>query len=139
MMDLQELLFEELARLSRLRDECSCRILSECGLSEMTVRQIAYLRTIDEQGIVTFTRLAEITNTSKPTVTEMVNRFVRMDCACRKPCPDDGRISYIHLTEKGKQIAGAEEAALRRLIERMAETLDEDELDLLVGILRKVR
>lgn len=139
MADLQEQLFEELARLSRMRDECSHGILSECGLSEMTVRQITYLRTIDEHGDVTFTRLAEITNTSKPTVTEMVNRFVRMDCACRDPCPDDGRISYIRLTEKGKQIAGAEEAALRRLIERMAETLDDDELDLLVGILRKVR
>ena len=139
MVDLQEQLFEELAKLSRMRDECSCSIFSECGLSEITVRQIAYLRTIDEQGDVTFTRLAEITNTSKPTVTEMVNRFVRMECACRTPCPDDGRISYIHLTEKGKQIARAEKAALRRLIERMVETLDQDELDLLVEILRKVR
>ena len=112
---------------------------SECGISDMTVRQIAYLRTIDEQGDVTFSRLAEVTNTSKPTITEMINRFVRMECAYREPCPDDGRIMYIHLTEKGKAIAQAEHAALRRVIERMADVLDEDELDLLVGILRKVR
>ncbi|HVN73054.1 MAG TPA: MarR family transcriptional regulator [Methanoregula sp.] len=139
MADPQEQLFEELENLLRIRNECSCRIFSECGLSDMTVRQIAYLRTIDEEGDVTFSRLAEVTNTSKPTVTEMVNRFVRMDCAYREPCPDDGRIAYIHLTEKGKAIAQAEEAALRRVIERMAASLDEDELDLLVGILRKVR
>ena len=139
MADPQEQLFEELENLLRIRNECSCRIFSECGLSDMTVRQIAYLRTIDEEGDVTFSRLAEVTNTSKPTVTEMVNRFVRMDCAYREPCPDDGRIAYIHLTEKGKAIAQAEEAALRRVIERIAASLDEDELDLLVGILRKVR
>jgi len=69
----------------------------------------------------------------------MVNRFVRMDCAYREPCPDDGRISYIRLTEKGRAIALAEEAALHRMIERMVEALDEDDLDLLVSILKKVR
>ncbi|HVP96469.1 MarR family transcriptional regulator [Methanoregula sp.] len=139
MADPREQLFGEFEKLLRIRNECSCRIFSDCGLSEMTVRQIAYLRTIDEEGNMTFSRLAEITNTSKPTVTEMVNRFVRMDCAYRESCPDDRRIAYIHLTEKGKAIAQAEHAALRRLVERMAETLDEDELDLLVGILRKIR
>jgi DNA-binding MarR family transcriptional regulator len=139
MADPREELFEEFEKLARIRNECSCRIFSEYGLSDMTVRQIAYLRTIDEQGDVTFSRLAEVTNTSKPTITEMINRFVRMECVCREPCPDDGRIAYIHLTEKGKAIAQAERAALRRVIERMADVLDEDELDLLAGILRKVR
>jgi DNA-binding MarR family transcriptional regulator len=139
MADPREQLFEEFEKLARIRNECSCRIFSECGLSDMTVRQIAYLRTIDGEGDVTFSRLAEVTNTSKPTITEMINRFVRMECVYRKASPDDGRIAYIHLTEKGKMIAQAEQAALRRVIERMAEELDEDELDLLVGILRKIR
>jgi len=139
MEDPREELVAEFAKLSRIQNECSSRIFSDCGLTEMTVRQIAYLKTIDEEGDVTFTHLAEITNTSKPTVTEMVNRFVRMDCAYREPCPEDGRISYIRLTEKGRTIALAEEAALHRMIERMVEALDEDDLDLLVSILKKVR
>jgi DNA-binding MarR family transcriptional regulator len=139
MVDPRELLFEEFEKLFQIRNECSCRIFSECGFSDMTVRQIAYLRTIDEQEDVTFSRLAEVTNTSKPTITEMVNRFVRMECVYREPCPDDGRIMYIHLTEKGKMLAHAEQAALRRMVERMAEALDVEELDLLVGVLRKVR
>ena len=87
----------------------------------MTVKQIAYLKTIDEQGDVTFSRLAEITRNSKPTITEMINKFVRMECVYREPCPDDGRIMYIRLTEKGQKIAQAEQAALRRVIERMME------------------
>ena len=137
-MDREEQLLLEFEKLFRIKNECSCKIFSECGLSDMTVRQIAYLKVIDEQGEVTFSRLAEITKNSKPTITEMINKFVRMECVYRQACPDDGRCQYICLTGKGKKIAGAEHDALRRVIEQMADSLDEHELDLMIGILQKV-
>ena len=139
MKECEEDLLEVLENLLRIRNECSCTIFSECGLSDMTVKQIAYLKTIDGEGEVTFSRLAEITRNSKPTITEMINRFVRMECVYRERCPEDGRILYIRLTEKGQKIAQAEQAALRRVIERMMDSLDEHERDLLVEILQKVR
>jgi DNA-binding MarR family transcriptional regulator len=138
-MDREEELFLEFEKLFRIKNECSCRIFSECGLSDMTVRQISYLKVIDEQGEITFSRLAEITKNSKPTITEMINKFVRMECVYRQACPDDGRCQYICLTGKGKKIAKAEHDALRQVIEQMADSLDEHELDLLIGILQKVR
>jgi len=138
-MERDEHLREVLEHLLMLKNQCSCSIFSECGLSDMTVKQIAYLKVIDEQGDVTFSRLAEITKNSKPTITEMVNKFVRMECVYREPCRDDGRILYIRLTEKGKKIAQAEQDALHRVIERMIDSLDEEELDLLIGVLAKVR
>ena len=137
-MDREEHLLEVFENLIRIKNECSCTIFSECGLSDMTVRQIAYLKAIDDQGEVTFSRLAEITRNSKPTITEMINKFVRMECVYRQRCPDDGRILYIHLTDKGKKVAQAEKYALRQVIERMIHSLDEHELDLLEEILRKV-
>ncbi len=133
-----EHLFEVFNRLFAIKDECSSAIFSECGLADVTVKQIAYLKIIDEHGDVTFSRLAEITRNSKPTVTEMINRFVRMECAYRQKSPDDGRITYIRLTEKGRMMANAEQDALNRMIERMMRALDEEEVDLLVEILRKV-
>jgi DNA-binding MarR family transcriptional regulator len=139
MMDREEHLFEVLDNLLRIRNECSCTIFSECGLADMTVKQIAYLKVIDEQGEVTFSRLAEITRNSKPTITETINRFVRMECVYREHCPDDGRILYIRLTEKGQKIAQAEQAALRRVIERMMDSLDGHEQELLIEILQKIR
>lgn len=138
-MDREEHLLEVFENLIRIKNECSCTIFSECGLSDMTVKQIAYLKAIDEQGEVTFSRLAEITRNSKPTITEMINKFVRMECVYRQRCPDDGRILYIHLTDKGKKVAQAEKYALRQVIGRMIHSLDEHELDLLDEILRKVR
>jgi DNA-binding MarR family transcriptional regulator len=139
MVDREEHLFEVIENILRLKNECSCTIFSECGLSDLTVRQIAYLKAIAEQDEVTFSRLAEITHNSKPTITEMINKFVRMECVYREPCPDDGRILYIRLTDKGQKIAKADQHALRRVIERMLNSLDEDETDLLIGILQKVR
>ncbi len=139
MMDREEVLLLEFEKLFRIKNECSSSIFSECGLSDMTVRQIAYLKVIDEQGEITFSRLAEITKNSKPTITEMINRFVRMECVYRQACPDDGRCQYICLTGKGKKIAQAEQAAMQKVIEKMIDSLDEDELDLLLGILQKVR
>jgi DNA-binding MarR family transcriptional regulator len=139
MMERDEHLREVLEHLLMMKNQCSCSIFSECGLSDMTVKQIAYLKVIDEQGDVTFSRLAEITKNSKPTITEMVNKFVRMECVYREPCRNDGRILYIRLTDKGKKIAQAEQDALRRVIERMIESLEEEELDLLIGVLAKVR
>ncbi len=139
MKDREEHLFEAVENLLKIKNECSCAIFSECGLSDLTVKQIAYLKVIDAQGDVTFSRLAEITSTSKPTITEMINRCVRMECVYRERCPDDGRIQYIRLTEKGRQIAQAEQAALRQMIERMMSSLDREELNLLVKILEKVR
>ncbi|HVN74618.1 MAG TPA: MarR family winged helix-turn-helix transcriptional regulator [Methanoregula sp.] len=135
----KEYLFPVVEKLLRIRNECSCGIFSECGLGEITVTQVRYLRAIDENGEVTFSRLAEITRTSKPTITEMINRFVRMDCVYREPSCEDRRIQYIRLTEKGQMIARADQQALLRLIERMTETLDEDEIEALIGILGKVR
>ena len=135
----EEHLLEVFENLYRMRNECSCTIFSECGLSDMTVKQIAYLKLIDEHGDVTFSRLAEITKNSKPTITEMINKFVRMECVYRQSSPHDGRILYIRLTEKGQKIAKADQAALRRVIERMVHSLDEHEQELLVEILQKVR
>jgi DNA-binding MarR family transcriptional regulator len=139
MMDKEEHLYQVFEHILRIRNECSCNIFSECGLSDMTVRQIAYLKAIDEQEEVTFSGLAEITRNSKPTITEMINKFVRMECVYRERCPDDGRILYIRLTDKGKKIAKAEHSALRRVIGRMKESMDEHDMDLLIEILQKIR
>lgn len=138
MMEKKEHLLAIFEKLLSIRNECSCEILSSCGLPDITVRQIEYLKVIDEHGEVTFSGLAKITRNSKPTITEMVNRFVQMECVYREKSPDDGRMFYIRLTEKGQMIARSDESALLRLIERMTDSLDEREMNALVRILRKV-
>ncbi|MGB4052375.1 MAG: MarR family winged helix-turn-helix transcriptional regulator, partial [Methanoculleus sp.] len=121
-------LFEVFDRLFAIKEECSSEIFCECGLDDITSRQIDYLKVIDEHRDVTFSRLAEITKNSKPTITEMVDRFVQIECAYRQRSPDDGRVVHIRLTEKGQMIATVEKNALYRRIDRMVQMLDADEV-----------
>jgi len=138
MTEKEEHLLLVFENLIKIKSECSCEILSQCGLSDITIKQIGYLKIIDEHGDVTFSRLAKITRNSKPTITEMVNKFVKMDCVYKEKSSEDGRIFYIRLTEKGRRIARAEENALLKVIEKMAGSLDEKEIDTLIDLLEKV-
>ncbi|AYK16200.1 MAG: MarR family winged helix-turn-helix transcriptional regulator [Methanosarcina flavescens] len=139
MREKKEHLFIIFEKLIKIKSECSSQIFSECGLSDLTLKQIEYLKTIDEYEEVTFSRLAKITSNSKPTITEMINKFVKMECVYRERSQNDGRIFYIRLTEKGQTIAHAEEHALLQVIERIANSLDEKEMDMLIKILGKIR
>ena len=138
-MEKKEHLFIVFENLVKIKSECSCEIFSGCGLSDITVKQIEYLKVIDEYEEVTFSKLAKITRNSKPTITEMINKFVKMECVYREKSSDDGRVNYIHLTEKGQMIARAEQRALMKLIEKVADSLDDDEMDTLIKILQKIQ
>ena len=138
-MDAEEQLLAALDQLIRMRNDTSSAILSECGSPDITVKQIRYLKTIDEHGEVTFSRFAEITKTSKPTITELINRFESMECVYRERSPRDRRVIFIRLTEKGQKIARADKDALSMLIRQMRESLDDDDFDIFVKIIRKVR
>jgi len=136
---MREHLFIVFDNLLKIKSGCSCELFSQCGLSDITVKQVGYLRTIDGCGEVTFSKLAKVTSNSKPTVTEMINKFVKMECVYREKSSDDGRVVYIRLTEKGQTVARAEEKALMKVIEKMAESLDEKEIDTLIKILGKIK
>jgi len=137
-MTNEEHLLDVFGNLIKLKNECSCEIFSECGLSDLTVKQIRYLKMIDENGEITFSRLAEITRNSKPTITGMIDKFVRMECVYREKSSEDGRILYIRLTDKGRMIAQAEQKALCRVVDRILASLDAEDLDELISILKKV-
>ncbi|WP_370572546.1 MarR family winged helix-turn-helix transcriptional regulator [Methanomethylovorans sp.] len=139
MMERKEHLYVVFENLLKIKSVCSCEIFSECGLSDITVKQVGYLKIIDEHGEVTFSRLAKITRNSKPTITEIINKFVKMECVYRERCPDDGRIYYIRLTEKGQMIARSEKNALLKLIEKMVDSLDENDMDSLIQILSRMK
>jgi DNA-binding MarR family transcriptional regulator len=138
-MERKENLYGVFENLLKIKNECSYEIFSECGISDITVKQIEYLKTIDEHGKLTFTGLAQITKNSKPTITEMINKFVKMECAYREKSAEDGRIYYICLTEKGQMIARSEKYALMKLIERISDVLEATEMETLIRILKKIK
>lgn len=124
--------------LTKIKGECSYKLANEYGIGEMTVRQIGYLKIIAEHTSITFSQLADLTRNSKPTVTEMINKFVHCNCVYKEKCANDGRVSYIRLTGRGKTIARAEQLVIKNLVERILRSLEEQEIDMLINILKKI-
>jgi DNA-binding MarR family transcriptional regulator len=97
-----------------------------------------YLKSLDKTCGVTTSRLAEILDLSKPTVTEMVKKFIKMDVVYKQSCPADGRVYYLKLTEKGQHIVDLGAMTNGYLAGRLFESLNEDDINTLITILMKI-
>jgi len=108
------------------------------NISQLTLKQIEYLKKFDEREYVTISQLAEELGLSKPTITEMVKKFIQLDCVQKEQCNHDARVYYLFLTEKGKRIARLEQIANDHFIQRVESCLSEEDISLLIEILLKV-
>lgn len=137
-MTVHDQLIKSIEKLFRLKGECHFTLVEELGLSEMSLKQIDYIRRFNRQEGVTTTEVAEQLGLSKPTVTEMVKKFKKMDCVYKQSCPNDGRVHYVKLTEKGQRIADLEQLTIERLSSRLNERLSQEDLMVLSSILEKL-
>ena len=138
-MGTNKYLYETYSGLMKVKGECSCKLIDELNMSELTLRQIEYIKKIGKYESITISGLAEILNLSKPSITEMVKKFIKLDCVYKRQCAEDGRVQYIYLTERGECIARFEDLEIKRLVAKMLESLDHGEIDILISILIKIK
>jgi DNA-binding MarR family transcriptional regulator len=138
-LDNKNKLYETYSGLMKVKGECSCKLINELNMSELTLRQIEYIKRIGKYDSITISKLAEILNLSKPSITEMVKKFINLGCVYKMQCQEDGRVQYIHLTERGECIAKFEDLEINRLVEKMVKSLDEDEINILINLLLKIK
>ncbi|MDD3306566.1 MAG: MarR family winged helix-turn-helix transcriptional regulator [Acetobacterium sp.] len=110
----------------------------QCQAEDVTSKQKYYLKVIDKNYRVTFSQLAQETQNSKPTITELISKFISMGCVYRERSPEDGRVYFIYLTPKGQSIARSEERTQIQVIERIKKSLTDEELDQLITLLNKI-
>jgi len=122
----------------RVKTECRFCVIDKYDISELTLKQVEYLRKFDEHEYVTISQLAEDFNLSKPSITEMVKKFIKLDCVNKEQCSHDARVYYLFLTEKGKGIARLEQIADEDFIRRVENCLNEEDISLLIKLLSKV-
>lgn len=137
-MSREEQLYQTYRNFMKIKGECSCKLIDELNLSELTIRQIDYIRKIGQQEKATISSLAELLDLSKPSITEMIKKFVGLDCVYKQQCEVDGRVQYIHLTDRGRSIADFEEVELKRLVGRIRRSLDDREMEELTILLMKI-
>lgn len=131
-------LYEAYYQLTQIRGECNCQVLDDINGAEITMKQIEYLKLIDQHQRLTFSQLAKLTGNSKPTVTEMVGKCIKSGCLTKEKSSEDGRVSYLLLTDKGLKLARAEQITLLKLVDKIMSALEEEELLKLTLLLEKV-
>ena len=139
MESIREILYTAYKNLSRVKGECSCEIASKCGISDLTIRQIEYLKIMDTNTEITFSRLAQLTHSSKPTVSELINKLIESSCVYKEKSPIDKRVSFIYLTKKGKGIARIEQTTIFKVVDRILDSLNEREINMLIELFNKVK
>jgi len=135
-MDKRESVLDAINKLHQLLSACSTEATQNLGVMDFKVSQIHQLKTIDQHKHLTFSQFAKILNVTKPSVTEIVNKLIRLDCISKHQCTEDGRIYYIYLT--GKSIARQESLRNKKLRDMILNILEEDEVETFVNLINKI-
>ncbi len=136
-MDLDKQLLETYRKLVDLKCHSAHKFDSECQLKDLTLIQVEYLKIIDTHEYITISTLAKEINNSKPTVTEMVKKFIAVDCVYKVKCSEDARKAYLKLTSRGEKIARMEQHVLKAVVTKMINNLSKEEVVSLSYLIEK--
>jgi DNA-binding MarR family transcriptional regulator len=118
--------------------DVSKALYQKMNLPELTQKQFQYLRAVGEKEAMTMGDLADHFNLSKPSVTDMVNKFEDAGLLNRIKCQEDARIYHLELTKLGETMAKTNELETKALAVEIKNKLSEDEIHTLIQLLGKV-
>lgn len=131
-------IFIALQGLTSRKGKCNLELSNELCSTDLTTKQFYYLEQIDRCGSLTFSELADNLCITKPSVTEIINKLIKLDCIYKEKSPTDGRVYYINLTDKGKRIARFKAETNMKLAVQVKEKLNEDEQQVFVTLIKKI-
>ncbi len=134
----RESIYEAVRKFNSLGHECNLEISDKLGMSKLQLNQLHYLKIIDRTMDITFGKFADILNVTRPSVTEIVNKLIRLDCVEKMRCPRDRRIFYIKLTEKGRNIAQLQYLAEQRVVDIILNNFNDEEIVTFIKLIKKL-
>jgi len=121
-----------------LTKSCSLELTEELDAGDTTMRQYRYIHVIATHEQLTYSAFAEILGVSKPSVTEIVKQLMKQKIVEKHQCTRDGRIYYIELTDKGRQLSNSKCLTNEKIASSIIMKLTETEVRTLIHLLRKI-
>lgn len=137
-MNNNDELASALEKLLQLKSKCHLQMVEDLGIYDMTIKQLNYIKHFEDKDDMTTSKLAEDLDLTKPTVTELVKKFIKLGYLYKVSCPHDGRVHYLRLTETGYKIATIAKLTNVYLAERLSVKLGSEDLKSLTTILNKI-
>jgi len=105
------------------------KLFSERELSQLTIRQIYYLKCISQLKTPALSELARCFKITKPSVTAIIQHLEEMGYVEKHQSPDDLRVFKVRLTARGERLARVDEEAMLELCSQITSVLTTEELD----------
>ena len=136
-MNDKEIVEQVIALISRLMGEMEAEAFEQEGFSNLSMRQLLYLETIAHMGRPTFSELADQLDVTKPSVTALVKKLIKMGYVKKVQSQEDLRVYHIVLTAKGEQFTEMHNQTHRLLAERLTQNLNDQEIHQMAVMLKK--
>lgn len=116
----------------------SCKeVYEEINFGRITGRQFKFLKEIHRRKEVTLTELSKHFKISKPSMNEVINKFIDSKIVSKRKCKTDKRVSFIFLTDIGVTLATTNMLESIRAVEKIYKKLSDDEITCLARIFDK--
>ena len=137
-MNDQQVLKQAIDLISRLMSEMEAEAFEKDGFSNLSMRQMHYLEIIAQLDQPTFSELAEKLAVSKPSVTAIVQKLIKLGYVKKVQSQEDLRVYHIVLTIKGQQFTEMHDKTHQLLAERLTQNLNKQDIHQLAVLLKKV-
>ena len=137
-MKEEGIVLEAVGMISHLMGELESQAFELEGFSDITMNQMHYLETIGELGGPTFGDLADKLEVTPPSVSAIVKKLTKAGYLSKEQSQEDGRVYFLHLTEKGSRFKQLHDEVHQILAKRIIENLNPDEIKILAVLLGKI-
>jgi len=137
-MDDKSIVLKTVEMISQLMGELESKAFEQEGFSDITMNQMHYLETIAMLSNPTAGDLADSLSVTRPSVSAIVKKLIETGYLTKTKSKIDGRVYYLYLTDKGLRFNELHSEIHQILARRIIENLNQDEIEVLAGLLGKL-
>ena len=115
------------------------RIKEEMTKNKLGITEFSVLEVLYQKGRQTIQQIGSCILVSSGSMTYVIDKLEQKGLLSRNACPDDRRVIHVTLTDNGNELMNEIMPKYHELVDDIFETLDSDQAETLVQLLKKVR
>lgn len=137
-MDTKTVVLNTVEMISQLMGELESKAFDQEGFSDITMNQMVYLETISRLEQPSFGDIAEHLEVTRPSVSTIIKKLISAGYVKKEQSLDDGRVFFLHLTDKGIRFNELHSEVHQILAQRITQRLNQGEIKDLAVLLTKI-
>jgi MarR family transcriptional regulator, 2-MHQ and catechol-resistance regulon repressor len=115
------------------------RIKEEMTKNKLGITEFSVLEVLYQKGKQTIQQIGNCILVSSGSMTYCLDKLEQRGLICRNACLDDRRVIHVTLTDDGNDLMNEIMPKYHEFVNQMFDSLDSDEAETLVQLLKKVR